>query len=270
MAARELPYLRQYAAIQNIIDYGRGLAANVVGQPGTLYRLTSASNGDVLSSANAVYNNFPLLRRVVSSADSVESRGVEEALLFELVCDLNLVTVGDIWIQTDPRYGVGAEIAAYSTNEFIGIAVAMHAVMRKAIGIQLHRTASVYRMMRGVDLNGYAQAFQQQASSLQIVNGSAVFVSSGVPAAIPIGMAPRTGGFEGPIHPKIESLPEAPQYHIYVPPIGGYAPIEGDILQLVGGARFSVMSSWHMDVGLLGNMVIARKVNPQQGNAGDF
>ncbi len=269
MATTNLPYLSQYASIQNIIDYGRGLAANVVGQPGTLYRISANTNGAIVAPANAVYTNFPLLRRVISSASSVESHGVEESLLFEIVCNLNDVVVGDIWIQNDPKYGVGADIATYETSEFIGMAVAMHAVMRKAIGVQLHRYASIYRMMRGVDNSGYANAFQQQAYGLSIVNGAAEFLPTGA-SSIPIGMAPRTGGFEAPVHPNIRSLPDIPQYHIYIPPISGYAPIEGDVIQTTNGARYYVMSSWHMDVGLLGNMVVARKANPQQENAGDF
>lgn len=262
-----LPFLNQYSSIQNIIDYGRGLAANVVGQPGGIYRLSGASTGNYIQAANQVYANFPVLRRVVTSGASVEGRGLADLVMFDIVCNLNDLKVGDVWIQTDPFYGAGANQVSYPTDEFIGFAVAHHAVMKKSIALQLQRSASIYRMVSGVGQSGYANSFQQQAHALCISGGKAVFSSTSPASVIPIGMAPRSGGFEAFISPKIASLPDAPEFVMYVPPIEGFIPTEGDIVQTTLGARYSVMNSWHLDAGVVGSAFIVRKVTPQSSAA---
>lgn len=267
MTNTTLPFLNQYASIQNIIDYGRGLAANVVGQPGGVYRLSATSTGDYVQTSNQVYANFPVLRRVVTSGASVEGRGMSDLVMFDIVCDLNDLKVGDIWVQSDPLYGAGANQVSYPTDEFVGFAVAHHAVMKKSIALQLQRSASIYRMVSGVSQSGYANSFQQQAHALYISGGKAMFSPTAVASMIPIGMSPRAGGFEAFMHPKIASLPEAPEFVVYVPPIEGFIPTEGDIVQTALGARYSIMNSWHLDAGIAGSAFIVRKVTPQESAA---
>ena len=270
MAVTNLPFLSQYAGIQGIIDFGRGLAANVVGQPGSIFRVTPTSTGNYVQTANQVYANFPALRRAVTGGPAFENHGLMDLVMFDVVCNLTDLQVGDVWVQTDPYYGVGADLVTYATNEFVGWVLVHHSVMNKAIAAQVQRYAMIYRAVSGVDSSGYATAFQQETMALQIVNGVATFSNNYSGSLIPIGMNPRTGGLKAPMRPTVHSLPEEPSYSVYVPPINGYAPVEGDIFQLGGGARYVVEASWHLDSGMVGNTAIVKKTNPQSQNMGEF
>lgn len=263
-----LPFLRQYAGIQNLIDYGRGLAANVVGQPGSVYRLNSITNGALVQNESLVYENFPILRRVINEAASMETHERMGLVFFEIVCNLNLLKTGDVWIQTDPYYGAGSDLVTYTTGEFVGLVVAHHAVMKKALAVQVHRYAYIYRMLGGTGTGGYFNTYQQQAAGLTMVNGAASFVSGGVPSEIPIGLQPRTGGHRKAMTPDLPGETPETEFTCYIPPISGYAPLEGDIIQTVNGSRYVVVVPWHLEAGVVGNSVLLRRMNPQTQNAG--
>ncbi len=263
-----LPFLQQYAGIQNLVDYGRGLAANVVGQPGSIYRMNTTVNGDYVQTASLEYTNFPVLRRVINEATSLETHEKMGLVFYEVICNLNLLKVGDIWIQTDPFYGAGADIVTYPTAEFVGLVLVHHAVMTKALAIQVHRYAYIYRMLGGTGSGGYFNTYQQQAAGFTLVNGVGSFVPNGAPSQIPIGLQPRTGGHRKAMTPDIPGETPETEFTCYIPPIDGYAPLEGDIIETANGSRYVVIVPWHLEAGVVGNSVLLRRMNPQTQNAG--
>ncbi len=263
---RNFPFISQYAGIQQLIDFGRGLAANVVGQPGNVYRLSADVNGDFIQASSEIFTNFTLLRKITHGGKSMETHEGLGTLYFNLVCDLNYLKTGDVWVQNDPNYGTGATIVDYSTDEYLGICVAHHAVMKPSIGMALNRYATLYRPQPGADAGGYAQAGQQNMLGLTISGGQATFVAQANATRIPIGLMPVSWTYGAQFAPTIPGTMPLTKYFCYIPPMQGYLPLEGDILETANGARYGVVIPWHLDVGVVGSSVLVERYNAQQTN----
>ncbi len=263
------PTLQEYARIQRIIDRGRGLAANVVGQPGNVYRLQSTVSGALVQAATEQLVKFPVLRKVVSGGLSMETHEGMGLVYFTLVCDLNYLETGDVWIQDDPFYGTGANLVDYPTNEFVGICVAHHAVAKPSYGVQLNRLATYIRPSSAPDTTGYFQSGVNGGSPLQIVNGVASFAAVGATGDyVPIGLAPVSRPKGAQMKPYIPGMTDTAEYFCYVPPIPGLIPQEGDYIQTLNGSRYIVEIPWHLEAGIVGNAMAVRRVNVQTTVAG--
>ena len=265
---RAFPFSKQYASIQQIIDTGRGYAANVLGQPGTIYRLSPNVSGDWLQDATVVATNFPAIRKVVQGGLAMETHEGMGLVYYNVVCDLNYMLTGDVWYQTDPYYGEGATLVDYSTEEFVGFCLVNHPFAKPAYAIQLQRFAHIYRPQTGVDSSGYAQTYQQDMFSLTISGGQAVLLPDAQPNWVPIGLQPVSRPKGEQLKPYVPGLTEITEYFCYVPPIRGYEPMEGDIIQTLNGSRYVVIIPWHLEMGIVGNSMLVRRVNAQVQNSG--
>ncbi len=263
------PTLQEYARIQRIIDRGRGLAANVVGQPGNVYRLQSTVSGAFVQADTEQLINFMVLRKVVEGGLSMETHEGMGLVYFMLVCDLTYLETGDVWIQNDPFYGKGATLVDYTTNEFVGICVAHHAVAKPSYGIQLNRLATYVRPSSAPDGTGYYQSGMNGGQPLQIVNGAASFGAVGATAdAIPIGLNPTSRPKKDQMKPYVPGMTGEADYFCYVPPIPGFIPQEGDYIQTLNGSRYIVEIPWHLEAGIVGSSMSVRRVNVQTNSAG--
>ena len=265
---RVFPFSRQYASIQQIIDTGRGYAANVLGQPGSVYRLNPEVSGDFLQPGTAILTNFPVIRKVVPGGLAMETHEGMGLVYYNLVCDLNYLEVGDVWYQTDPYYGEGGTEVDYATDEFVGVCLVNHGVAKPAIGMQVHRFVHIFRGQTGVSSDGYAQTFQQDALALTISGGTAVFSNSQPPDWVPAGFQPVSRPKGPQLRPYVPGATEVTEYFIYVPPMQGYEPLEGDIIQTLNGSRYIVTIPWHLETGISGNSMLARRANAQVLNSG--
>lgn len=281
---RVFPFLRQYASIQRIIDTGRGYAANVLGQPGTVYRLGESTTGDFMQPSSVVLTNYPAIRKVMRGGLAMESHEDMGLVYYNIVSDLNYMLSGDVWYQTDPYYGEGDTLVDYTTEEFVGFCLANHPVAKQAVAVQVHRFAHIFRPQAGVDPNGYAQTYQQDAYGLGISGGTAVFIApsgmsvntltedniiaGGALAWIPIGLQPVSRAKGAQLRPYVPGLTDQTEYFCYTPPIPGYEPVEGDIYQTLNGSRYVVEIPWHLESGIVGNSMLLRRVNAQVANSG--
>lgn len=272
--ATNYPFLGQYAQIQQLIDFGRGLAANVVGQPGAVFRLQSGVSDDYVSPATLYFENFPLLRKVLPDGFAQSSHRGMNVQYFRMVCDLTRLKVGDVWVLTDPYYGAGANQVVYETNEYVGVALAFHSVMGSSFGVGLNRFARIYRPAPGVDPDGFANTFQQDGLGLYIVNGAAQFLpvaqQAAPPSWVPIGLQPVSGYAGDQLTPDLPGMTPRAAYFVYIPSIQGYAAMQHDYLVDRNGARMQVMVPYHLEAGMAGNSVRVELMNSPVSNAVGF
>lgn len=248
---------QMYNLIQQQIDFGRGQAANVLGQPGTIYRLNGSSSGDFIIPANIVFTEYPILRKVISKDPSLEGTAMMQTMIFNLIADLTPLVLGDVWIQTDPFYGVGATSVSYPTNEFNGICIASHGPIKKALGARLDRFANVFRPAIVPDANEYWNTSSLGAQPLQLTNGTWSLGAVGsTPSLIPVGLQVRSRMFGKPqFEPDIPGLTRYNEWYGYVPPLEGFAFRRGDRIITQNGNRFVVVNPWHQEAGFVGSQM---------------
>ncbi len=259
------PVLDQYANIQRIIDYGRGLAANVVGQPGNVYRLQSTISGAFIQASTEQYVNFSLLRKTMRGGISMETHEDMGDVFFVMICNLNYLLTGDVWIQNDPYYGTGATLVDYPTNEFVGVCLAYHGVAKPSLGVQLNRLGYYIRPSFATDVSGYFASGANAGSALTIVNGQGVFGAVGVQGdLLPIGLNPMPRPIKPEqFKPRVQGMTDFAGYFCYIPPIPGFLPEEGDYIQTLNGSRYIVEVPWHLEAGIVGNSLQVRRMNAQ-------
>lgn len=266
---RVFPFLKQYGSIQRIIDTGRGYAANVLGQPGSVFRLSANNTGDYLQDSNIVLTNYPAIRKVMRGGIAMESHEDMGLVYYNIVSDLNFMLTGDIWYQTDPYYGEGNTSVDYTTEEFVGFCLVNHGVAKPAIAVQVHRFAHIFRPQTGANANGYAQTYQQDSYGLYISDGVATFTQpTGLLSWIPIGLQPVSRAKGPQLRPYVPGMTDQTDYFCYMPPIPGYEPLEGDIIQTMNGSRYVVEIPWHLETGVVGNSMLLRRTNAQTANSG--
>ena len=259
------PVLQQYAGIQRIIDYGRGLAANVVGQPGNVYRLQSGVSGAFVQAATEQFVNFTLLRKTMRGGISMETHEDMGDVFFTMICNLNYLLTGDVWIQNDPFYGTGATLVDYPTNEFIGACLVYHGVAKPSLGVQLNRLATYVRPATATDVTGYFASGANAGLPLTLVNGAAVFGAPGATGdLLPVGLNPMPRPVKPEqFRPRIPGMTEYANYFCYIPPLPGFIPQEGDYIETFNGSRYLVEIPWHLEAGIVGNSLQVRRMNAQ-------
>lgn len=245
-----------YAFVQRQIDFGRGEAANKLGQPGSIYRLNGSSSGDLIAVENQIYQNFPIFRKVLHSDPGLETTTMMEAMFYNLIADLTTLIVGDIWIQTDPFYGKGATLADFYTSQFDGICIGSHGPAKKAFGARLDRFVTAYRPTGEPDSNGYYNTTLPAAQPVILVNGQYSLGQVGdVPTRIPVGFMVRSRMFGKPqFSPGIPGITRFNEWYVYVPPLPGFIFRQGDRIMSYEGTRFTVINPWHQEAGFVGSM----------------
>lgn len=263
-----MPFSRLYATIQQLTDFGKGLGAPFIGQPGTVYRLNDTVSGPFLQENTAVLTNFFARRTIIKGGLAMETHEGMGLVYYQVVCNLNYLLTGDIWYQTDPYYGEGATLVDYATEEFVGWCLVSHPVLKPALAVQLQRFAHIYRPATGVSPDGYANTYQQDAYGMNIENGKAAFNLNSDGDWIPIGLQPVSRAKGKMLEPYVPGMTEATEYFCYVPPIPGYEPLEGDYIQTLDGSRYVVEIPWHLEASVVGNSMLVRRTNAQVFNSG--
>lgn len=266
MAQVVYPQTTIYATLQKTVDLGRGVAASIVGQPGNVYRLLPGVSGAFIQSATEVLVNFPLMRKVIKGGAAMEAHEGISTVYFNLICDLRQLETGDVYILNDPYYGTGANLVDYPTQEFVGVCVVHHSVMKPSYGMQLNRLATIWRPETQPDGTGYFQSAALAGQPMNIVNGQAVWGPvGGTPDYLPIGLAPVTRPIKPEqFRPGLAGMTEHVDYFCFVPPIEGYHPKEGDYIMTLDDSRYIVQTPWFLEAGIVGNSMIIRRVTSEQ------
>lgn len=249
-----------YAGIQRDIDFGRGEAANVLGQPYDVYRITATSNGDVIATANRIAQNVRVLRKARRvQPDAVESPAAMGTLFYQLVADFRNFQVGDVFVQMDAAYGSGhTEVAG--TEQFNGFVLASHAPIKQAVGARVTTLVQVKRQSAEPDARQAWNTTNDATLPLVLANGSfSLGAATATASLIPAGMLPVFR----PQGQRIDApgMPQQPLIAFYMPPLPGFQLLEGDRIIAQDGSRYVVLNPYGQDVGIVGyQMTLEREM----------
>lgn len=251
-----------YTNWQNAADQLRGMAAQFVGQPYDVYRITSASNGNFIANANKVFANFPLQLEKIGG-EAIRSLLTEKitAVVYKLLADLSLIKTGDVFVLNDPVYGQGANSVNYNTTQYNGLAIASHGVLKFSLGGRLDRNVKVYRPAV-LPVNNYLISTTDGAQPLQCVNGNFQLANPGDPAHfIPSGFSDGKRS-RGPVIPNVPDLMPRATWNLFGPPLPGFTFRENDIIISEEGDRYRVVDPFRQDTAFVGyQLQIEREVS---------
>lgn len=282
-----------FAQITSKIDRGRGIAGKKLGQPFAAYRIVGGSSGDfpdawqviVPGSANGAIGSyiigispisglavpsFNLLRRRFQSTGKIETGLTRGVMWFEIIASMAQFVLGDVFLQTDPNYepgvsyGPGATLL-YDTIQFEAMALAAHTPVGKSIGGRLDRRVRIHRpSFNPATLSDNSQFFATTLDNdlpLVLSNGEYGFgAAGGVASFVPAGFSAyeRPSG-EDMFGPHVPAMPKPTRYFIYVPPLPGWSPTEGDALVAEDGSRYVVEVPFYQEAGVVGSQLVCHR-----------
>lgn len=255
-----------FARIQHKIDKGLGIAARHLGPPYSVYRIDSAATGDYPDGWDNVASSIPVFVRRTTDSKIQSSLLASGTMWFDIIGNMEPFLLGDVFQLADgpyspgKAYGLGATSVA-SVGRFSGFGLCWHAPVDEPVGARLDVRMKIYRLQGPPDTlpnqvmtwRGTAYA----AQPLTLRNGQYSFAdpSSGVDASyVPVGVSSTDRPPRGHLFPPA-STPgdqQIPRYFLYLPPLPGYAPSEGDRLVQESGQRYVVTNPYYQLTGTVG------------------
>lgn len=246
-----------YVRAQNLIDKGRGKAAVRLGQPYDVYRIQpNTAATEYLDPINRIASGFLVLRRPNKSEALIEGT-LLSAVPWETLGDFRQWLLGDVFVQNDTVFGKGQTLVTYDTLQMDAFCLAFHGPVKKTMGARLDRLGYVLRPLdSGTDPNGYYAGDIGAAKPLKLVNGVYVWGQNGdAPTSrIPMGVSSRIRA-RGILIPALPSSVGEPVFVFYIPPLPGFAPKEGDRIQLEDGSRYVVHNPYEQEAGFVGSQI---------------
>lgn len=257
-----------YEFVQNMIDFGRTLASDFVGQPFIQYRLNTLSSGNALDAINQIGN----LNVKVSATTS--RAFIENSYFHTNVFDFKVATasveLGDLFVQNDQVYGQNATYA-----------VASFRPLKPVLAVRVNHLSQLYRLKSNYDPtsnpNGYGGVAIEDELPFVLTNGVYAPASntplndpSIIPSQVPCGIV-STGQLKG-LSGQVERLPldtMRAMWYIYMPELPGLSRLlPGDIVQ--GPApdpnenpqRFAIQNAMQIPAGFAGTFYNAELLIP--------
>jgi hypothetical protein len=264
--------LDRYRGIQLRIDYAKGKAGSVLGPPCDVYRCGATAAVNYLDDANLILAGVFAARRMNTKTSDIEAPKMG-TLFYALLVDATNLEVGDVFVEQDPYYGQGGTEVDFSSDQFEGYCLAYHAPFKRTIAARIDRTATIYRPSE-TPVTGGAGAYWKPTlaaggmAPVVLDDGEWSLGEVGATAAqIPIGMQstprPRSDIFKSVPGTTMESL-----WFVYVPPLDGFTPQEGDRIvtdgNLTDGSRYVVQHPYMQQAGLVGSQLVCTR-EVQQG-----
>lgn len=266
--------MTNYARVQKHIDHGKGKAARHVGMPFLGFRLISTSTGDfpqawwpvpVCPAGSTPHYQFHLLRRRLAEG-KLETGIKNVALFYDIIANIDPFLVGDVFLQNDPpfvpgkSYGAGATAVVGNTIEFNGMALAWHPPENKAVGGRLDRRVKIYRpatspaTVATTSGAAYWKETLDNDSPLTLTNGVYSFGAAGANNAnfIPAGFTSAVRQHDWVFQPGVPGMIKEAKWFVYLPPLPGYFPAEGDALIDEYGARYLIVVPYEQKTGVAG------------------
>lgn len=266
-----------YARIQHHIDRGKGIAAKKLGQPFLAYRVTSSAAGNFPEGWTATPGPvgglaFSLFRRRLPET-KLEVALPRASIWFDVIGNMEPFLVGDVFLQNDPPYVAGVSYGAGATQlpgtqQFNAMCLAWHAPVNKAIGARLDRCGAIYRPngapMTFADASQYWESTHDNDIPLVLAGGQFTFQAgqSGQTASlVPVGFTADHRNAERIFGPNVPGMVTPIRWLIYIPPLPGYAPREGDAVITEDGARYVMRSPFVQEAGVVGTQTLCdRKI----------
>ena len=270
--------MTNYARVQNQIDKGKGKAARHVGVPFIAYRIIDTSAGDFPTGWSRLVNTCPplkILRRRLTEG-KIESGIKNVTMFYDIVANMNPYLLGDVFVQNDPAfvpgqsYGAGATSIVGATIEFNAMCLAWHPPENKAVGGRIDRRAKIYRpaaaplAVTGGGGATYWKETNVTDQPLVLAAGEYSFGMAGAGGAsfVPVGVTSAVRQHESVFEPGIPGMLKEAKWFVYVPPLPGYMPAEGDELIDENGARYVISVPYEQKTGVVGwQLVCDRKIS---------
>jgi hypothetical protein len=260
--------MADYTTIMAHIDRGRGIAATHLGPPFDVYRVQYNAALNMLDPANLVAEGVPVFRRTRQSSDMIEGTH-GKAIIWEVIGDMSPYILGDLFLQQDKVYGVGATIVPFPTQQFICFCLAFHGPVKKSVGVFLNRFVNISRNLSGADTNGYLSGDSNATVPLILVNGQFQLGTAGqTPTNVPVGVDISERWRAELFRDIPASIGQGVRY-IYVPPLPGFDFKEGDWLHTSAqppfgsGAIYRVNTLFEQQTGFVGNLLSVTRNIPQ-------
>ena len=266
-----------FARIQHKIDKGLGIAGRHLGPPYSAYRVAATSSGDFPTGWSPVATKVPVFLRRTTDSKIFSSLLASGTMWFDVIGNMERFSLGDVFQLTDASYAPGSAYGLGATSfpgspQFNGFGLAWHAPVDEPVGARLDRRVRIYRPQGPPDLSlvdggGTWRDTTYAATALVLSAGLYTFQSaySGVDASlVPAGVAstdrPPRGHLFGP--PSVPGDLQVPRYFMYLPPLPGYTPSEGDRIVEESGARYIVTNPYHQEAGVVGSQLgVERRVS---------
>ena len=258
-----------YARIQHKIDKGLGIAGKHLGPPYNVYRPDSTASGDFPNGWDLVGTGVPVFIRRTTDAKIQNALLASGTMWFDVIGNVEPYLIGDVFLLEDPAYspgisyGTGAT-ALPGTQRFTAFTLAWHAPVDEPVGARCDTRGQIFRPQGPPDTS-FADGSSQwrggtyAAQPLVLQNGVYSFLSAfeGRDASfVPVGVSSTDRPPRGRlIPPPIPGDMQIPRYFMYVPPLPGYTPAEGDRVVTEQGARYLVTNPYYQQTGVVGNQM---------------
>lgn len=268
-----------YVTVQLKIDRGRGRAGWVLGVPINPYRVQDNAATNYLDSANLLTQPIRIGKRSISSHE-LETPDQMHTLFYELLLDAGIPSmgayhyeVGDVFVENDPYYGMGATETEFVEDQFEATCLAYHGPPgHPCVGARLDRLANIYRPAANPttdSIGPYLNETVGAGAELPLVLSGGEFsfgVNGATPAAIPVGVTTYTRAF-GDIFRGVPSTTRTIHYFFYVPPLPGVELREGDRILIDGSSiaqssagRYVIQGPWVQYAGISGYQLICERM----------
>lgn len=263
-----------YARVQHHIDRGLGKAAQKLGQPYTAYRVSPTSSGDFPDAWQVLKLRVPILWRRITDTKLYSSLRASGTMYADMVFNAEPYELGDVFVCSDPdyvpgrSYGAGATVTRGS-NEMNALALAWHLPVRKPVGAWLNRLARIYRPASAPTIMQDGTLYWKETLDndvpLVLVNGEFIWGLNGQTASlVPVGLGATERPSRGTqFPPPIPGMVSTSRWYVYVPPLQGYTPVEGDAIVLDTDARYQVLSPYAQQSGFVGSQLAVERTTSQ-------
>lgn len=183
--------------------------------------------------------------------------------------------LGDVFLQTDPPYNPGVSYGAGATSvpgtlEFNAFGLAWHPPVGEPVGARLDRRMGIYRPSLSPALNNddgstYWKSTKDNDTPLVLTNGNYDWGGPGGTASFVPGGLASTLRVTGDLlfQPKVPGMTDAVRYFVYLPPLPGYTPSEGDAIITEDGARYEVVHPYAQSAGVSGSQLVVKRMISQ-------
>lgn len=261
-----------FERIDKKIQYGRGRAAQKLGQPYNVFRLTAQSNGSVIGAVPTL-RNVPMMLKRTTSKSKLENV-ILEALAYTGTTDNRPLLPGDLLQE----FGYESPGGVYC--------FAQRRPLKDSIFVRCENGASIYRprplagaadqqpsnaspptTIRNTDYGGLSTANRE---TVVLIDGVYSFELSGTidpntghpypPASIPVGLQQQNRSRDGRMPDIPTGLPRT-FFVIYVSPMPGAEVAELDIIKAANADQYVVRQIQETDpVGFIGTICVVEKV----------
>jgi hypothetical protein len=247
-----------YASLNNLLQYGQGLGAQIEGQPYNLYRVTNLTPAGGILSGLPLYTNVPVVMR--KAAKTVIEGESFSILTMNGMCDNRQMQLGDVLVEqnsVENAYYAVAQMRPLMPTLFVRCeqtCIIQRPIAEGGAFAQMPQSGSIFQ-------SNYGGTTDASSTYVMCTNGVFTYADDEANAAsFPIGLTPtqRIKSMRKPDF--VNQLPDQ-QYIAYIPYIPGLGIAEADNLLLSNGQQFEIVQMYDSEgTGLSGYICIVNEV----------